>query len=156
MSKSIKRVQTALAAAGLEVEISEMPDSTKTAAAAAAALGCTPDQIAKSVIFRGSQSDRVFLFVTAGGNRVDPAKAAEIAGEPLGPADAAFIRAKTGFAIGGVAPIGHLTQPVAFFDPHLATFDVVWAAAGTPRHVFPLDPTVMMRISNAQPSDFTM
>ena len=155
MSKSIRRVQAALVAAGLEVEIVEMPDSTKTAAAAALALGCIPDQIAKSVIFRGSQSDRVFLFVTAGGNRVDPAKAAAITGEPLEPADAAFIRTKTGFAIGGVAPIGHLTQPVAFFDPYLTTFDVVWAAAGTPRHVFPLKPTVMMRISNAQPSDFT-
>ena len=80
------------------------------------------------------------LFLTAGGNRVDADKAAALAGEPLGKADAALIRAQTGFAIGGVAPVGHLNPIRAFLDPRLTEFDVVWAAAGTPRHVFPMDP----------------
>ena len=155
MSKSVRRVQDALAGARVEAEITEMSDGTRTAADAAAALGCTPDPIAKSVIFRGCESDTVFLFVTAGGNRVDPEKAANVAGEALGPADATFIRAKTGFAIGGVSPVGHLTEPVAFFDPYLTTFDIVWAAAGTPRHVFPIDPAVLEQISNAQSANFT-
>lgn len=154
MSKSVKRVCAALEAAGVASEITEMPESTRTAAEAAMALGCTPDQIAKSVIFRGQDSDTVYLFITAGGNRVDPTKADLIAGEPLVPADAEFIRARTGFAIGGVAPVGHLSEPTAFFDPHLTSFDVVWAAAGTPRHVFPLPPLDLARISAAQSLDF--
>ncbi len=155
MSKSVKRVRAALEAAGIAPEIKEMADGTRTAADAAAALGCTADQIAKSVIFRGQTSDNVYLFVTAGGRRVDPDKATKAAGETLGAADAAFIRQRTGFAIGGVAPLGHFTPPRAFFDPYLLEFDVVWAAAGTPRHVFPLPPATMAEILDAQISDFT-
>ncbi len=155
MSKSVKRVRAALEAAGIVPEIKEMSDGTRTAADAAAALGCTTDQIAKSVIFRGRDSDRVYLFVTAGGNRVDPSKATALAGEDLAPADAAFVRGQTGFAIGGVAPVGHLNPPEAFFDPYLLEFDVVWAAAGTPRHVFPLPAAELAKISDAQVSDFT-
>jgi prolyl-tRNA editing enzyme YbaK/EbsC (Cys-tRNA(Pro) deacylase) len=100
MSKSLKRVRAALVAAGLEPEIRETT-LARTAADAAAAVGCEVDQIAKSIIFRGLQSDRAILFLTAGGNRVEEAKAAIVAGEPLGKADAALVRAQTGFAIGG-------------------------------------------------------
>jgi prolyl-tRNA editing enzyme YbaK/EbsC (Cys-tRNA(Pro) deacylase) len=110
MSKSLRRVQTALQDAGLSVEIRETDDSARTAEGAAAAVGCAVDQIAKSIIFRGEASGHVVLFLTAGGNRVDPAKATAVAGQVLGKADADLIRAETGFAIGGVAPLGHL-QP---------------------------------------------
>jgi prolyl-tRNA editing enzyme YbaK/EbsC (Cys-tRNA(Pro) deacylase) len=155
MSKSVARVRRALEAAGIAAEIREMAEGTRTAAAAAEAVGCELDQIAKSVIFRGTGSDSVVLFVTAGGNRVDPDRAANLAGEVLAPADAAFVRARTGFVIGGVAPVGHLEPPRAFFDPRLMDFEAVWAAAGTPRHVFPADPESLMRACAAQSAAFS-
>lgn len=155
MSKSLKRVRAALDAAGIEAEVLEMAEGTRTAAEAAAAAGCGIDQIVKSIIFRGEASGHVVLFLTAGGNMVDAAKAGAVAGQPLGRADADFVRAETGFAIGGVAPVGHLSPPAAFFDPRLLDFGVVWAAAGTPRHVFAIAPQDLLRISGAQPADFT-
>ncbi len=155
MSKSLKRVIEALAASGLEVTPLELGPETRTAQQAADAAGCALDQIAKSVIFCGATSGKAILFVTAGGNQVDPAKASVLAGEPLGKADARLIRAQTGFAIGGVAPVGHLTPIRAFFDPRLTEFSVIYAAAGTPRHIFPISPSVLIKISGAQPSDFT-
>ncbi|SHH79886.1 YbaK/EbsC family protein [Marivita hallyeonensis] len=154
MSKSLKRVRAALEAAGLPVDIREVGQA-RTAQEAANSVGCHLDQIAKSIIFRAETSGQAVLFLTAGGNQVDPAKASTCAGEPLGKADAALIRAQTGFAIGGVAPVGHLTPIRAWLDPRLLEFDVVWAAAGTPRHVFPLDPHVLPKISGAQVSEFT-
>ena len=155
MSKSLKRVRAALDAAGIAAEVLEMAEGTRTAAEAAAAAGCEIDQIVKSIIFRGEASGHVVLFLTAGGNTVDSEKASAVAGQPLGRADADFVRAETGFAIGGVAPVGHLTPPVAYFDSRLLEFDVVWAAAGTPRHVFSMDPRALLRISGAQRADFT-
>lgn len=155
MSKSLARVRAALEAAGEPVEILEMGESTRTALEAANAAGCEVDQIAKSIIFRGEDSGHVVLFLTAGGNKVDPAKAAEIAGQPLGKADAGLIRAETGFAIGGVAPVGHLNAVTAYFDPRLSAFERVWAAAGTPRHIFAIAPDRLLQITGATPADFT-
>lgn len=155
MSKSLRRVEEALKLAGVPAEVLEMPGETRTAADAAREAGCEIDQIAKSIIFRGETSGAVVLFVTAGGNQVDPAKAAIAAGEPLGRADADFVRATTGFAIGGVAPVGHLTLPHVYYDPRLLDFERVFAAAGTPRHIFPIDPRVLLAVSGAQVSDFT-
>ena len=154
MSKSLARVEAALQQAGIAVEIALMGD-TRTAADAAAAVGCAVDQIAKSIIFRGESDGHVVLFLTAGGNRVDPGKAGALAGQPLGKADAALIRAETGFAIGGVAPVGHLRPVRAFLDPALMGFDRVWAAAGTPRHVFAISPADLQRLCDAQVADFT-
>lgn len=154
MSKSLNRVRAALHAAGLDPDLRETALSL-TAADAAAALGCSVDQIAKSIIFRGETSGKALLFLTAGGNLVDGDKAAALAGETLGKADATLIRGQTGFAIGGVAPVGHLSPIRAFMDPRLADFEVVWAAAGTPHHVFSITPTDLERISNAQYADFT-
>lgn len=154
MSRSLARVEEALAALGLAANIVEA-GACRTAAEAAAAVGCEVDQIAKSIIFRGERSGHVVLFVTAGGNRVDPARAAAVAGEPLGRADADLVRAETGFAIGGVAPLGHLRPLRAFWDPRLSDFDVVWAAAGTPRHVFAAAPADLLRASGATPAAFT-
>jgi len=153
MSKSLKRVRAALDAAGLAADIREVGQA-RTAAEAAAAVDCQIDQIAKSIVFRGEISGRAALFLTAGGNRVDAAKAAALAGETLGKADAALVRAQTGFAIGGVAPFGHLSPIRAWIDPGLLAFDRVWAAAGTPRHVFAVDPRDMQRLATAQISDF--
>ena len=150
----MKRVRAALEAAGLAIEIREATGS-RTAQDAANAVGCEVDQIAKSIIFRGQDDGQVVLFLTAGGNSVDPVRAAKVAGEPLGKADATLIRAQTGFAIGGVSPIGHLNPIRAFFDPRLFEFEQVWAAAGTPNHVFAIAPADLLKISRAKPADFT-
>lgn len=154
MSKSLKRVARALEAAGIAGEIIEVGQA-RTAEEAAAAVGCHVDQIAKSVIFRGLESGTALLFLTAGGNRVDAARAGALAGEPLGKADAALIRAQTGFAIGGVAPIGHLNPIRAFLDPRLLEFSEIWAAGGTPRHVFALPAADLQRLTGAQVAEFT-
>lgn len=155
MSKSLKRVTAALSAAGLNAVPVAMPATTRTAQEAADAVGCALDQIVKSIIFQGSQSGEVILFLTAGGNRVDPARAAGLAGEALLRADAEIVRARTGFAIGGVAPVGHLHPIRAFWDPRLDDFGQVWAAAGTPQHVFAIAPADLRRISAAAMGEFT-
>ena len=156
MSKSLKLVRAALEAAAIKVDILEMSEGTRTAADAAQAAGCHIDQIAKSIIFKGEISGIAILFLTAGGNQVDGEKAEKLAGEPLGKADAGLIRAQTGFAIGGVAPIGHLSPIRAFYDARLMAFETVWAAAGTPRHVFEAPPQELITASGAQPGDFTV
>lgn len=154
MSKSVKRVRAALEAAGITPDIREVGNA-RSAQEAADAIGCALDQIAKSIIFRGEDSGSAILFLTAGGNRVDAQKASALAGEPLGKADAALIRAQTGFAIGGVAPVGHISPVRAFVDPRLLEFDRIWAAAGTPRHVFPMDAHDLPAMTDAQAADFT-
>ena len=155
MSKSLKRVKRAAEELGLAPRIVETDVLTKTAAQAAEAVGVEVDQIAKSIIFRGEDSGEAVLFLTAGGNQVNAAKASDVAGEPLGKADAALIRAQTGFAIGGVSPIGHLNPIRAWIDPRLMDFDEIWAAAGTPRHVFALSPTDLVRVTGAALAEFT-
>jgi prolyl-tRNA editing enzyme YbaK/EbsC (Cys-tRNA(Pro) deacylase) len=140
MSKSVARVRRALAAAGLGIEPVETGPAT-TAQMAADLVGCDVAQIAKSIMFLDEAGGDAILFVTSGARQVDP--------------DAALIRAQTGFAIGGVSPIGHLTPPRAFFDPHLLRFAEVWAAGGTPRHLFAIDPARLLEISGAQAADFT-
>jgi prolyl-tRNA editing enzyme YbaK/EbsC (Cys-tRNA(Pro) deacylase) len=153
MSKSLARVIAALGTAG-QPPI-EMPAETRSAAQAAAAAGCAIDQIVKSIIFAGG-SGAIYLFLTAGGNQVDPSLASTLAGEDLGRADPDIVRQKTGFAIGGVAPIGHLTSLPIWMDPHLFTFDTIWAAAGTPRHIFAITPVALRDLTAAQIAPFTM
>lgn len=155
MSKSVRRVQGALEAAGLVADVREMAAETRTAQQAADAVGVHVDQIAKSIIFKGEVSGEAVLFLTAGGNQVDAGKASALAGEALGKADADLVRAQTGFVIGGVAPVGHLHPIRTWFDPRLSDFAVVWAAAGTPRHVFPIAPGDLLRITGAVAADFT-
>lgn len=154
MSKSLARVTAALKAAGLESEPVEAKGEIRTAEAAAAEAGAAVDQIVKSILFQGS-SGRLYLFLTAGGNRVDPAKAAALAGEALARAGIDVVRAVTGFAIGGVAPLGHLRPSPAFADPRLLDFAEVWAAAGTPRHMFRAAPQDLIRAAGARVADFT-
>ncbi|GGE41687.1 YbaK/EbsC family protein [Actibacterium pelagium] len=154
MSKSLKRVRAALEAANLPDGIVEV-GVARTAAEAASSVGCHVDQIAKSIIFRGEEDGLAWLFLTAGGNQVCADKASKLAKQTLGKADATLIRAQTGFAIGGVSPIGHLNPINAFIDPRLTEFTEVWAAAGTPRHVFPLSPKDLLELTKAEIADFT-
>ena len=156
MSKSLKRVRAALEAAGVPAEVLEMQGETRTAADAAREAGCDIDQIAKSIIFRGENSGGCVLFITAGGNQVDAERASALAGEPLGRADAAFVREMTGFAIGGVAPIAHKVAPRAFYDKRLLKFTEVFAAAGTPRHIFRIAPDILNRLAEAETADFVV
>ncbi len=156
MSKSLKRVNDALAAAGIEARVLEMDGSTRTAEEAAAQAGCARDQIVKSILFRGADSGRLRLFLTAGGKSVCPDRAAALAGEALGKADAQQVRAVTGFAIGGVAPLGHLSPVESWIDPRLLEFDLVWAAAGTPRHIFAVAPQALRHVAGAAPAAFTL
>lgn len=152
MSKSLARVRAALE--GVSAIVTETGPAA-TAQMAADALGVELDQIAKSIVFRGETTGEPVLFITAGGNQVSHARAAAVAGEPLGKADAALIRARTGFAIGGVAPVGHIAPIRAFLDPRLLDFSLVFAAAGTPRHVFSVAPDDLLAISGAELADFT-
>lgn len=155
MSKSLARVRTALAAAGIPSTPVEMAAETRTAEQAAAAAGCALDQIVKSILFQG-HSGQLYLFLTAGGNRVDPTRAATLTGEPLGPADANTVRKITGFAIGGVSPLGHLTPQPTWMDPTLMRFETVWAAAGTPRHIFAAAPSALCTACKATVTPFTL
>lgn len=156
MSKSINRVQRAAAAAGLEIEIRRMGESTRTAEEAAARCGCAVDQIVKSLIFKGERSGDLVLFLVRGSKRLDPAKAAAFAGEPLARATPDVIREVTGFAIGGVAPIGHKEPIRAFADIGLLTFEAVWAAAGAHDAVFEADPRQLVEAAGAVPADITV
>ncbi|MCC5963648.1 MAG: YbaK/EbsC family protein [Rhodobacteraceae bacterium] len=154
MSKSLKRVARVLADAGLPDTISEAGE-TRTAEQAAAACNCEIDQIVKSIIFVGEDSGDIRLFLTAGGNRICADKASRLAGEALGRADAMLVRRTTGFAIGGVAPIAHVAPSPTWIDPRLMAFELVWAAAGTPRHVFSINPAQLVTLAAATAADFT-
>ena len=156
MSKSLARVRGALDASGVPAEVLEMDGETRTAEQAAQQAGCALDQIVKSIVFGGTDSGAVRLFLTAGGNRVCDDKATALAGEELGRADASLVRKATGFAIGGVSPIGLKTAVPTWLDLRLLDFDSVWAAAGTPRHIFRIDPRDLLRITGATSAAFTL
>ena len=150
MSKSIKRVEQAAEAAGLAIEVRRMGESTRTAEEAAQQCGCAVAQIVKSLIFQGKDSGRLVLFLVAGNNRLDTGAAAQLAGEALERADPRLIRERTGFAIGGVAPIGHLEPIAAFADETLLGYDLVWAAAGAHDAVFASEPKALLAAANAR------
>jgi prolyl-tRNA editing enzyme YbaK/EbsC (Cys-tRNA(Pro) deacylase) len=150
-SNSVARVRAALLAAGLSDSVTAFPDGTRTAEDAAAAVGCTVAQIAKSIVFRAG--DRAVVVITSGANRVDTKKVEAVLGHPIKRADAEFVRATTGFAIGGVAPVGHLTPPILVFDRDLLELHPIWAAAGSPNHVFPIAATTLAQITAATVAD---
>ncbi|HUF39088.1 MAG TPA: YbaK/EbsC family protein [Anaerolineales bacterium] len=139
MSPSAAKVQRALDDYGLALQVVELPASTRTAAEAAAAIGCTVAQIAKSIVFRTRETGRAVLIVASGTNRIDERRVGELVGEPIGKADADFVRAATGFVIGGVPPIGHDRPVVTLVDEDLLQYGEIWAAAGTPNAVFRLE-----------------
>jgi prolyl-tRNA editing enzyme YbaK/EbsC (Cys-tRNA(Pro) deacylase) len=146
---SALRVQAVL---GEGFRVLEFSASTRTAAEAAEAIGCTVAQIAKSILFRAA-SGRPVLVVACGTNRVDEKKVAALLGEKIGRADAEFVREATGFAIGGVPPVGHATVPVVLLDRDLEAFETIWAAAGTPNAVFRLTPADLARLTGAAFAD---
>jgi len=127
-----------------------MPASTRSAAEAAAAVGCDVSQIVKSLIFRSVEGDEPILVLASGANLVDESRLAQIVGGPVERATAEFVRARTGYAIGGVPPIGHLQRIDAYLDEHLLAHPVVWAAAGSPRSVFSVAPADLVRVTAAK------
>ena len=151
LNASAQKVQDALDARGYaHCRVVEMPDSTRTAAEAAAAIGCTVAQIAKSLVFRGAQSGAPVLVIASGTNRVDPQRLAGLLGEPVEKPDADYVRERTGFVIGGVPPLGHREPIRTFIDQDLLAFDEIWAAAGTPRAVFRLTPDDLLRMTGGE------
>jgi prolyl-tRNA editing enzyme YbaK/EbsC (Cys-tRNA(Pro) deacylase) len=148
MSESVERVRAALAKAGHADTISEFPEGTRTSQDAANAVGCTVAQIAKSIVLRSGE--QVVLVVASGPNRVDLAKIAAAIGAPVKSADGRWVRDVTGFAIGGVPPVGHTANVRIFIDADLMALDLVWAAAGSPRHVFRTTPQELARMTGGE------
>lgn len=147
------RTSRLLREAGIDAAVVEFDQPTRTSADAAAAIGCSVAEIAKSIVFRGRTSGQAVIVVASGDNRVSEAKVAAKLGEPLARAGADFVRATTGYAIGGVAPLGH-SQPVKLLlDEDLRRFHTVWVAGGTPFSVFPLMPEQLAKLTGAEWAD---
>src|SRR5690606_3090408 len=145
-TSSRARVEAALRALGMPCDIIEFAESTRTSAEAAAAIGCEVAQIAKSVVFRGKASDTCIVVIASGADRVDEKKLAAELGEKVARADADFVRQRTGFAIGGVSPVGHAGTVTVLVDRALWALDPIWAAAGTPKAVVRLAADDLHRI----------
>ena len=150
LSPSAQKVQDALSALGMTLQVVELPGSTRTAVEAAQAVGCQVGQIVKSLVFKAKRSQRPILVIASGINRVDERKIEDLIGEPLGKADADFVRQHTGFVIGGVPPVGHTEALLTFIDADLLNYNQVWAAAGTPHAVFELNPADLARMTSGQ------
>jgi prolyl-tRNA editing enzyme YbaK/EbsC (Cys-tRNA(Pro) deacylase) len=148
-----RRVQDALARLGHKGRVRVMPASTRTSAEAAQAAGCSVAQIAKSIVFRAKPSGRAVLVIASGINRVDEKKVAALIGEGIGKADAEFVRASTGFVIGGVPPVGHDSKPIVLIDRDLMMHEGIWAAAGTPQAIFPLTPQDLVALTGGKVAD---
>ena len=147
LSSSAQKVQQALDALGIKLEVVELPDSTRTSAEAAQAIGCQVGQIAKSIVFKALTSDRPVLVIASGPNRINEMVIGELIGEPIGKADADFVRQQTGFVIGGVPPVGHTERLETFIDQDLFQYAEIWAAAGTAHAVFRLTPDDLVRMT---------
>ena len=147
LSPSAKKVQDLLLAQGYDCKVLEFVESTRTSAEAAERVGCTLGQIAKSLIFRGLKTNKAVLILTSGINRVNEGVMGRIAGEPIGRAEAEFVRAVSGFAIGGVPPIGHLQPMETYLDQDLLQYKTIWSAAGTPNAVFELTPEDLQKMT---------
>jgi prolyl-tRNA editing enzyme YbaK/EbsC (Cys-tRNA(Pro) deacylase) len=150
MSSSVQRVQAALVAAGVTARVVELPQSTRSAREAASAIGCEVEQIAKSLVFRRLDNDEPVLVIAGGQNRVDEQLLSAHLQAPIAKADAEFVRRTTGFAIGGVPPLGHATPVRTLIDRDLLDLDVIWAAAGTPHAVVSLTPQQLLAATGGQ------
>jgi prolyl-tRNA editing enzyme YbaK/EbsC (Cys-tRNA(Pro) deacylase) len=147
LSASAQKVQAALSAAGVACQVIELSDSTRTAQEAAQAIGCRVEQIVKSLVFRGRQTGRPVLVLASGPNRVNEKRVGQLLGEPIERADADFVRAHTGFVIGGIPPLGLAEPLISLIDEDLLGYDALWAAAGTPHAVFRLTAADLQRIN---------
>ncbi len=150
LSDAARRVQDALAAKGFANRVRELHEPVRTAQAAADAVGCTVGQIVKSLVFRGVTSGKGVLVVASGANRVDTAKLAALLGEDVAMGDPRFVRATTGFAIGGIPPLGHAQPLDVLIDSHLLALESLWAAAGHPNSLFPLTPDELCRMTGGR------
>ena len=153
MKAAVARVIEALRAVGVDAPVTEFAESTRTAEEAAAAVGTTVGQIVKSLVFLAGEQP--ILALVSGANRVDTSKLARAAGAPIRRADAEAVRQATGYAIGGVPPIGHASTLPTFLDMDLLLYDQVWAAAGTPNAVFPIAPADIQRMTAARTIDLS-
>jgi prolyl-tRNA editing enzyme YbaK/EbsC (Cys-tRNA(Pro) deacylase) len=152
---SARRVADLLKEIGHDKSVVMLPETGKTSAEAAAGLGCSVAEIAKSIVFRRLADDAPVMVVASGANRVDEHKVAAIVG-PLGKADAKFIKTRIGYSIGGVCPIGHVGQTVMLIDEDLMKLDSVWAAAGHPHAVFNLTPRQLLAMTGAPLADVAL
>ncbi len=150
LSAKAQRVQDVIAAAGLVLEVRELPASTRTAAEAASAIGCEVAQIAKSLVFHRRESNAPLLVIASGTNRVNGEAVAALIGERITLAAAEFVQARTGFAIGGVPPIGHASSMDVLIDEDLRRYDEIWAAAGTSHAVFRLTPSDLEALTSGR------
>ena len=151
MNDAVARVQDALRAFGGEHAVVELTEPARTAADAARLVGCRVEQIANSLVWKAVARDAAILVMASGGRRVDPARIGEVLGEPVAKADADFVRAQTGFVIGGVAPVGHTTPPAAILvDDELLAWPEIWAAGGHPHTVFRLTPDELVRMTGGR------
>lgn len=146
LSISAQKVQSALSAKGLPFRVVEFAASTRSAEEVALAIGCDVAQIVKSLVFRTKKTGRPVLVLVSGKNRVDEKKLRILVGEKIGKADAAFVRAQSGFTIGGVPPVGHVQPLLTLIDEDLLGHHELWAAAGTPHAVFALQPEALRRL----------
>lgn len=147
-----RRVADLLRERGHHGDVRMLSDSARTAAEAAAALGCSVAEIAKSIVFRRTSDDAAVVVITSGDNRVDVGKVEALVGG-IGKADADFVRSATGYAIGGVSPVGHPDGTVVLVDRDLSRFETIWAAAGHPHAVFPLTPSELIVLTGVTPDD---
>ena len=150
LSPSAQKVQDALHDLGFDLTVIEHTESTRTAQEAAERVGVTLGQIVKSLIFKGKSSGKPILVLTNGANRVDEKRIKAYAGEKIERADADFVRAVTGYAIGGVPPIAHVRQMETYLDEDLLQYDLIWAAAGTPNAVFELTPNNLQKMTQGR------
>ncbi len=150
LSPSAQKIQNSLRARGYDCTVVELPASTRTAQEAADACGCTLGQIVKSLIFRGKSSGQAVLALVSGANRVSEARLAQVLGEAVEKANGDFVRAQTGFAIGGVPPLGHIQALRTVIDADLLQYDQIWAAAGTPHAVFQLSAASLQTMTGGQ------
>lgn len=155
LSPSAQKVQDALRAQGFGYQVVEFEQTTRTSAEAAAAVGCAVGQIAKSIVFRGKRSQQAILVIASGANRVNEKRLRDLVGEPVEKPDADFVRTQTGFAIGGVPPLGHSQALRVLVDNDLLQYAEIWAAAGTPNAVFRLDPADLVALSAGELAQVT-
>lgn len=150
LSPSAQKVQDTLSSLGFSYQVQELPDTTRTSAEAAQAVGCRVEQIAKTLVFRGRKTQKAVLIIASGTNRVNEKKMIEYLAEPVEKPDADFVRQRTGFAIGGVAPVGHADKLEILIDEDLLKMDEIWAAAGTPHAVFKLMPADLVKMTGGR------
>lgn len=150
LSPSAQKVQDQIKSLGYDYTVIEHAESTRTAQEAADRAGCELGQIVKSLIFKGKESNKPILVLTSGANRVDEKRISEYAGEAIGRADADFARAVTGFAIGGIPPVGHLQKMETYLDEDFLQYETIWAAAGTPNAIFELKTADLQKMTGGK------